>query len=118
MDEILNKTNVSTQGGIENNKIVRIGHVNAQSVKNKYHEIMYILSSLKLDIFCITESCTKSELCFPSPLGYTIHRIDSGQNKRGIMVIMREDIKVIEFDTTHLNQPCNIEGMTEMPDRF
>jgi len=110
VDETLNSMNVSHQPKSKSN-IVRIAHINAQSVMNKYYEIKYLLFTLELDILCITETCTKPELAFISYDGYDILKIDSGTKKRGIMIIYRKDFKVYKIDILHLNQPCNIEAM-------
>ena len=73
---------------------ILIGHLNINSIRNKFEPVHAILSKGLLDIFCITES--KLDETFPknqfSIKDFTLHRKDRNARGGGIVSFIRSDI--------------------------
>ena len=79
---------------IKNAKNCIIGHLNVNSIRNKFDAIEYILSEGLVDIFAISES--KLDESFPlsqfSVTDFSNHRKDRNRHGGGLMIYVRSDI--------------------------
>ena len=78
----------------ENPKSLIFGHININSVRNKFNSVCDILSNNLIDIFTIAE--TKLDESFPhgqfSLNGFSLYRQDRNDRGGGIMTYVRSDI--------------------------
>ena len=92
---------------IENTNRLVMGHLNINSLRNKFEALKCIVKD-NLDILIISE--TKLDESFPknqfSLDGYNHFRIDKCSNSGGIIIFIREDI------------PCKTINNTEWPSEF
>ena len=73
-----------------------IGHININSIRYKFHELLPIFHNNLVDIFCIAE--TKIDSTFNDNLfladGYKMHRCDRDAHGGGLMAFVRADLPV------------------------
>lgn len=90
-------------------KLLRIGHINAQSIKNKIAEIEKIIYQQQLDILCITEACVKQNQVTPSITNYKSIKLEANESNRGIVVCIKNEIKALEITIKNEKMSDNVE---------
>ena len=95
---------------LENTNRLVIGHLNINSLRNKFEALKCIIKD-NLDILVISE--TKLDDTFPKNQftldGYNHYRIDKNSNSGGIIIFIREDIPCKTLPNTEW--PIELEGI-------
>ncbi len=101
------RTGISTSRNTTD--MIKIGHVNAQSIKNKFLFIVNFLHENRYDILRLTESFFKDQHSLPSIPGYISYRINAnGTNKRGIIIFVSTKLKSWELKVNNISDNTEI----------
>ena len=92
-------------------ELIKIEHVNAQSLLSNFNEIEILLSNRDVDILCISESWLLPDMQnnLISIPGYSIYRCDSGRGG-GVCMYVKEYLKVTVL-TPSVEKPSHVEDL-------
>lgn len=91
--------------------LIKIEHLNAQSLLSNFNDIELLINDRDVDILCISESWLPPVMQnnFIEILGYSVYRCDGGRGG-GVCIYVRENLKVNVL-TPSLERPPQVEDL-------